>query len=101
MEYKVQIEKHESGKLVDSILYKSIIGKLTYLIQTRCTWICLINYTRMLCRGFYATLKTLLNMNGLWVYVQGAGNYMLSGYSDNDHARSLDEKRVHLIWHST
>ena len=37
-------------------------------------------------RRFYETSRTLLNMDGLWVYVQGDGNYMVSGYSDSDHA---------------
>lgn len=102
MESKVQIVKDEGGESVDSTLYRSIIGELRYLVYTRPD----IAYSvGVLSR--YMEKPTVLHYNALkrvlryikgtaeygLVYLQGTGNYLLSGYSDSDHAGSVDDRK--------
>lgn len=102
MESKVQIVKDEDGELVDATLYRSIIGELRYLVHTRPY----ISYSLgVLSR--YIDKPTTLHYNAVkrilryikgtpeygLVYSQGTGNYLLSGYSDSDHAGSVDDRK--------
>lgn len=100
MDSKVQIGKDEGGELVDSTLYRSIIGERRYLVHTRPD----ISYSvGVLSRYMESPMRLHLNVvkkvlryvkgtldYGL-VYNVGSGNYLLSCYSDSDHARSVDD----------
>ncbi|KAL8104724.1 hypothetical protein AgCh_028795 [Apium graveolens] len=66
MEVKVQIDKDERGKPINSTTYKSLIGGLRYV------------------KG---TMDYGLN------YSRGADNYMLSGFSDSDMAGNTEDRR--------
>lgn len=102
MESKVHIDKDEGGQLVDSTLYRSIIGELRYLVHTRPD----ISYSvGVLSR--YMDKPIMLHYNAMkrvLRYVKGTldyglvnhrktGNYILSGYSDSDHAGSMDDRK--------
>ncbi|KAL8127829.1 hypothetical protein AgCh_014672 [Apium graveolens] len=102
MDSKVYIGKDEGGELVDSTLYRSIIGELRYLVHTRPD----ISYSvGVLSR--YMESPTRMHLNDVkkvlryvkgtldygLVYKVGSGNYLLSGYSDSDHAGCVDDRK--------
>lgn len=87
---------------MDSTLFRSIIGELKYLVHTRLD----IAYSvGVLSR--YIEKPTMLHYNALKrvlryvkgtpdygiVYSRGTRNYLLNGYSDFDHAGSIDDKK--------
>lgn len=87
MESKVQIDKDEGGQIVDSTLYRSIIGELRYLVHTRPNILFPVGvlsiYMERLTRLHYNDVKRVLHYikgtpdYGI-VYYQGTGNYLLS-----------------------
>lgn len=102
MESKIKIDKDEGGELVDSTLFRSIIGELRYLVHTRpdITYSVgvLSRYMEKPTMLHYKAVKRILRyVKGTLdygiVYSQGTGNYLLSGYSDSDHAGSVDDRK--------
>lgn len=102
MDSKVHIGKDEGGELVDSTLYRSIIGELRYLVHTRPD----ISYSVGVLSRYMesptrlhpnAVKKVLRYIKGTLdyglVYNVGSGNYLLSGYSDSDHAGCVDDRK--------
>ncbi|XP_074362563.1 secreted RxLR effector protein 161-like [Apium graveolens] len=102
MDPKLQLHKDERGSPVDSTEFKSMIGGLRYLVHTRPDIAYAVGVVNK-----YMEKPTELHMNaakrilryikvtlvyGL-IYVKGRGNYLLSGYSDNDLAGSLDDRK--------
>ncbi|KAL8127879.1 hypothetical protein AgCh_014721 [Apium graveolens] len=78
MDPKDKISKDECGKTVDTTMYKSLVGSLRYLVNTRprhclCSW--------------YRTLQFGL------VYSEKGGNNIISGYSDSDMGGTVDDRK--------
>lgn len=102
MESKVQIDKDAGGELVDSTLFRSIIGELRYLVHTRPDIAysvgVLSRYMEKPMMLHYNALKRVLRYvkgtpdYGI-VYSRGTGSYLLNGYSDSDHAGSIDDRK--------
>lgn len=102
MEPKVKIHKDESGKAVNPSEFKSIVEGLRYLVHTRPD----IAYTVGVVSSFMER-PTMLHLNAvkrilryIWGtidyglhYARGKGNYILSGYSDSDHAGNLEDRK--------
>lgn len=102
MESRVQLDKDEQGKAVDSTKYKSMVGGLRYLVHTRPD----ISYAVGIVSRFMerptvvhqgAVKRILRYIKGTLeygiVYKRGTGDYLLAGYSDSDLAGSLDDRR--------
>ena len=97
MESKIKIDRDEGGEPVDSTLFRSIIGELGYLVYTRPDIAysvgVLSRYMDKPTMLYYNCVKKVLcyikgRLEFGLVYLQGTGNYLLSGYSDSDHADS-------------
>lgn len=102
MESRVQLDKDERGKAVDSTNYKSMVGGLRYLVHTRPD----ISYAVGVVSRFierptvihHGAVKRILRyVKGTLdygiVYKRDTGDYLLEGYSDSDHAGSLEDRR--------
>lgn len=102
MDPNLQVHKDERGSAVDATEFKSMVGELRYLVHTRPDIAYAIGVISR-----YMERPTKLHMNaakrvlryikgtlgyGL-TYVKGRGNYLLSGFSDSDLARNLDDRR--------
>lgn len=102
MESKTQIDKDEGGELIDSTLFRSKIGELRYFVHTRPDIAYFVGvlsrYMERPTMLHYIAVKRILRYikgtvdYGL-IYMQGTGNYLLSGYSDSDHAGSVDDRK--------
>lgn len=102
MEPNTQLVKDENGKCVDPTEFKSIVGGLRYLVHTRPN----IAYSVGIVSRFMErptilhqrAVKRILRYvkgtldHGL-VYLKGSGNYLLSGYSESDHAGNVEDRR--------
>lgn len=102
MESRVQLDKYEHGKAVDSTKYKSMVGGLRYLVHTRPD----ISYAVGIVSRFMerptvvhqGAVKRILRyvkgtLNYGIVYKRGTGDYLFVGYSDSDLAGSLVDRR--------
>lgn len=102
MEVKVQLDKDEKGKPVNSTMFKSLVGGLRYLVHTRPDiafsvgivsqfmerpTVLHLNAVKRIIRYIKGTLEFGLN------YVRGSGSYLLSGYSDSDMAGNVDDRK--------
>lgn len=103
MEPTEQIHKDEKGRRVDSTEYKSIVGGLRYLIHTRpdlsfAVGIVSRYMERPTVMHWNAVKRILRYLKGTvnygLVYSRGSNNNMvLSGYSDNDVAGQVDDRK--------
>ncbi|KAJ0500497.1 putative RNA-directed DNA polymerase [Helianthus annuus] len=101
MEFKLKLCKDDSGKPTDATKYRSIIGSLRYLINTRPDLSysvgALSKYLQNPKESHYAALKQVLRYlkgtvsHGL-KYNRG-GDGKLVGYSDSSHGTDLDDRR--------
>lgn len=102
MEPRVHLDKDERRKAVDVTKYKSMVGGLRYMVHTRPD----ISYVVGIVSRFMerptvthqGVVKRILRyVKGTLdfgiVYRRGTGDYLLAGYSDSDHAGSLDDRR--------
>ncbi|KAL8157792.1 hypothetical protein AgCh_002484 [Apium graveolens] len=102
MEPKVQIDKDEKGKPVNSTLFKSLVGGLRYLVHTRPG----IAYSVGIISRFMerpttlhlnAAKKILRYVKGTMeyglIYAKDSGNYLLCGYTDSDMASNVVDRR--------
>lgn len=102
MEPNNQLVKDENGKCVDPTEFKSIMGGLRYLVHTRPD----ITYSVGIVSRFIErstvlhqkAVKRILRYvkgtldHGL-IYLKGSGKYLLSGFSDSDHAGNVEDRR--------
>lgn len=102
MEPRFQLNKDESGKPVDSTLYKSMVGGLRYLVYTRpdvafAVGIMSRFMERPTTMHLSAVKRILRYIKGTLeyglVYTKGSGNYLLCGYSDSDLAGQVDDRK--------
>lgn len=102
MELKVQLDKDVKGKSVDPTMFRSIVGGLRYLVHTRPDIAFSVGMVsrfmeRPTVLHFNAVKKILRYVKGTveygLSYRKGAGNYILSGYSDSDLGGSLEDRR--------
>ncbi|XP_074364402.1 secreted RxLR effector protein 161-like [Apium graveolens] len=102
MEHKIQLHVDSSGEVVNPTQFKSIIGGLRYLVNTRPDIAYSIgivsrfmerptqlhmNAVKRICRYLKGTLQYGL------IYTKGQGNYILSGFSDSDLGGSMDDRK--------
>jgi hypothetical protein len=103
MECRLKLGKNNAGAAVDATLYRSIIGSLRYLVNTRpdisCAVGILSRFMESPAEQHWATVKQLLR------YVRGMMNYgcrykkgdtavpTLVGYSDSDLAGDVDDRK--------
>lgn len=101
MEPKIKMHKDENGKAVNPTNFKSLVGGLRYLVHTRPD---IAHSVGIVSR--YMERPTVLHMNAVkrilryikgtvefgLIYTKGAGDYLLSGYSDSDLAGNVEDK---------
>ncbi|XP_074351602.1 secreted RxLR effector protein 161-like [Apium graveolens] len=102
MEHKLQLHDDATENPVNSTQYKSVVGGLRYLVHTRPDIAYAVgivsrymegpteihyNAVKRICRYVKGTINYGLR------YAKGRGNYILSGFSDSDLARSLDDRK--------
>ncbi|XP_074335951.1 secreted RxLR effector protein 161-like [Apium graveolens] len=102
MDPNLQIHADKTGKAVNSTQYKSMVGGLRYLVHTRPDIAFAVgivsrymerptelhlNAVKRICRYVNETMHYGL------MYTKGKGNYILTGFSDNDLAGSLDDRK--------
>lgn len=102
MKPKMDMHKHETGKVVNPTNYKSLVGGLRYLVHTRPD---IAHAVGIVSR--YMERPTVLHMNAVkrilrylkgtvsfgLVYTKGVGDYLLTGYSDSDLAGNIEDGR--------
>lgn len=102
MEPKLQLDKDENGKPVNPTQFKSMVGGLRYLVHTRPDIAYAVGIVSR-----YMERPTELHQNAVkrilryvkgtmeygLVYSRGAGNYLLSGFSDSDLAGNIDDRK--------
>lgn len=102
MEPRFQLHKDESGKEINPTKFKSVVGSLRYLVHTRRD----ISYVVGVVSRFMERPTTLHNcavkrilryvkgtLNYGLRYIMGHGDYLLSGFSDNDLAGDIVDRR--------
>ncbi|XP_074361809.1 secreted RxLR effector protein 161-like [Apium graveolens] len=102
MEPKVQIDKDEKGKPINSTEFKIRVGGLRYLVHTRpdiafsvgvvsCFMerptILYLNAAKRILRYITGTLEYGL------IYAKGTGNYLFYGYLDSDMGNNVVDRR--------
>lgn len=102
MEMKTQLDKDEKGKPVNPTMFKSLVGGLRYLVHTRPDTAFSVGIvSRFMERPtvvYLAAVKRILcyvkgTVDYGLIYWKGAGNYILSGYSDSDLGGSIEGRR--------
>lgn len=102
IEPKLQLGKDEKGKVVNPTRFKSLVGGLRYLVYTRPDMTFSVGIVSR-----YMERRTMLHMNAVkhilryvkgtlsygLIYIKGTGNYLLSGYSDNDLAGNIEDRK--------
>jgi hypothetical protein len=102
MEAWLQPSKASSEVLVDATEYRSVVGALHYLVHTKPDLAHAVSFVnRFLAEpheDHKAVVKCILRYiagtadNGIW-YERGAGELLLLGFSDSDHAGDIDDNR--------
>jgi hypothetical protein len=102
MENRLKLRKLIEGEVIDASLYRSLVGSLRYLVNTRPDLGFAVGfisrYMEAPGKEHWAALKQVLR------YVQGSANLglvfkasseseTLTGYSDSDHAGDLDDRK--------
>lgn len=102
MDPKEQISKDEGGKAVDSTMFKSMVGGLRYLVNTRPD----IAYSVGIVSRFMER-PTVLHLNAVkrilryvkgtihygLVYTSNSGNNLITGFSDSDMGGLIDDRK--------
>ncbi|KAL8096081.1 hypothetical protein AgCh_037150 [Apium graveolens] len=102
MEPRQQNGKDKKGKAVDSTMFKSIVGRLRYLVHTRPYIAYSVGVISRFMKHptvlhFGAARRILRYVKGTLHfglrYTQGAGDYLLSGFSDSDLGGNVKDRR--------
>lgn len=102
MDPKEQIGKDETDKMVDTTMYKSLVGSLGYLVNTRPDIAYAVGIVSR-----YMERPTTLHLNAVkkilryvkgtvqfgLVYTQTGENSFINGYSDSDMGAALDDRK--------
>ncbi|XP_074351522.1 secreted RxLR effector protein 161-like [Apium graveolens] len=102
MDPKDQISRDEGGTAVDATMYKSIVGGLRYLVNTRPDIAYAVGVVSR-----YMERPTTVHLNAVkrilryvkgtlqfgLVYTKNNGNNIITGYSDSDMGGSLDDRK--------
>eukprot|EP00253_Pinus_taeda_P007274 PITA_07274 len=97
----LKLTKEDSSKDFDPKLYKSIVGSLMYLTATRAYIMHAVSLiSRFMERPkethWQATKRILRYVNGtkrFGILYSSSESFMLTGYNDNDWARSVDDRK--------
>lgn len=102
MDPKEQISRDEKGKLVDSTMYKSMVGGLRYLVNTRPDIAFSVGvvsrYMEHPTTMHLTAVKRILRYvkgtlhYGL-VYSSNSGNNLITGFSDSDLGGFIDDRK--------
>jgi hypothetical protein len=105
MEPHLKLSKGSLEQAVDKTMYRSIVGSLRYLVNTRPNIAFAVGYVSQLledpCNDHLAVAKHILCYVagtcawGLWFGKKGKKEDVLTGFSDSDSARDIDK------WQST
>ena len=102
MKYRLKLSKRDGAEAVDATLYRSVIGSLRYLVNTRPDIACAVGivsrYMEAPSKQHWTAVKQILR------YVQGTKGYgccyragakglVLTGYSDSDHAGDIEDRK--------
>jgi hypothetical protein len=102
MECRLKLVKDDGGKLVDATLYRSVIGSLRYLVNTRPDIAHAVGIVSRFMEkpssNHWAAVKQILR------YIQGTKDFgccyragsntaTLIGYSDSDHAGDVEDRK--------
>ncbi|XP_074364362.1 secreted RxLR effector protein 161-like [Apium graveolens] len=102
MEPKVQLVKDETGKTVNSTMFKSLVGGLRYLVHTRPDIVYSVGMIsqfmeRPTTMHLNAAKRILRYVKGTLnyglIYRRGTGNYILSGYTDSDLGGDVEDRK--------
>jgi hypothetical protein len=102
MESKLQLSKQDSGGVIDATLYRSIVGSLCYLCNTRPDIMFAVGmvsrYLEAPGAPHWAAVKQILRYISGTVrygccYKRGAGAPTLVGFSDSDFAGNKDDRK--------
>lgn len=102
MDPKDQICKDEQGETVDTTMFKSLVGGLRYLVNTRpdiAYQVGIISryMERPTTLHLSAAKRVLRYIKGTiqfgLVYTSSSGNNFITGFSDNDMGGSIDDRR--------
>ncbi|KAL8154924.1 hypothetical protein AgCh_000328 [Apium graveolens] len=102
MEYKLQLSADQTGEPINPTYFKSIVGGLRYLVQTRPNIAYAVGIVSR-----YMERPTEIHLNDIkriyryikgtlqygLIYAKDRGNYILSRFSDSDLAGSLDDRK--------
>uniref|UniRef100_A0ACD5TR82 Uncharacterized protein n=1 Tax=Avena sativa TaxID=4498 RepID=A0ACD5TR82_AVESA len=102
MECRLKLSKHDGAEAVDASHYRSVVGSLRYLVNTRPDIACAVGmvsrYMEAPSKKHWMAVKQILR------YVQGTIGYgccykadaeglVLTGYTDSDHAGDIDDRK--------
>jgi hypothetical protein len=102
MEHRLKLGKLTDGEVIDARAYRSLIGSLRYLVNTRPDLAYSVGivsrYMEAPGRQHWAAVKQILRyVKGTigygCVYQAGAGSETVTGYSDSDHAGDQDDRK--------
>jgi hypothetical protein len=103
MEARLKLSKQSTQPLVDATIYRSIIGSLRYLVNTRPDLAFAVGYVSHFLEesqeDHLAVLKKILRYVagtcnwGLWFGRKKGNQALLIGFSDADFARDVDARK--------
>jgi hypothetical protein len=96
MECRLKLRKEDGAELFDATLYRSVIGSLRYLVNSRPDIAHAVGYASRYMEkpslNHWSAVKQILRyIQGC--YRKGSGTTELVGFSDNDHAGDLDDRK--------
>jgi hypothetical protein len=102
MECRLKLKKEDGSGEVDKTLYRSVIGSLRYLVNTRPDIAAAVGVANRFIENPTASHWALIKQICRYVqgtlsygcrYKRGKGEPVLLGYSDSDHAGDLDDRK--------
>jgi hypothetical protein len=102
MENRLKLKKEDDGEPVDVTLYRSVIGSLRYLVNTRPDIAHSVGYASRFMEKpsshHWAAVKQILryiqgSLSYGCCYKKGSGEATLVGFSDSDHAGDQDDRK--------
>jgi hypothetical protein len=102
MENRLKLGKLVDGEVIDASMYRSLVGSLRYLVNTRPDLSYSVGimsrYMESPGRQHWAALKQILRyvqgtVNLGCVYRAGAGPELITGFSDSDHGGDPDDRK--------